>query len=62
MDLNLTNLKDLESICEIARDYYERRMGTAKEIEWLQRIAKYQQMFQAEIHRLEAEEPKGNPG
>lgn len=56
MNLNLTNLKDLEYICQIALDYFDRRMGTTEEIEWLQRIAKYRQLFQAEIYRLEAHE------
>lgn len=55
MDLSLTNLKDLEYICQLAQDYFDRRMGTTKEIEWLQRISKYRQLFQAEIYRLEAE-------
>jgi hypothetical protein len=57
MDLNLTNLKDLVYICEIAADYFEPRYGTPKETEWLSRISRYHQLFQVEIGRLEGLEP-----
>jgi hypothetical protein len=55
LNLNLTNLKDLEYICQLAADYFEPRYGMPKETEWLTRIGRYRQLIQGEIYRLEAE-------
>jgi hypothetical protein len=54
MELNLTNLKDLAYICEIALDYYERDYGLEKERTWRERIIRYKSLIQAEIDGLEA--------
>jgi DNA polymerase/3'-5' exonuclease PolX len=56
LEFNLTNLKDLEFICEIAEAYYERGWGLKKEQEWLARIRKCRGLLQAEIKRLEGEQ------
>jgi len=53
MELNLTNLKDLAYICEIALIYYERSYGLPKEDAWRERITRYRTLIQAEIDRLE---------
>jgi hypothetical protein len=54
LHLNLTNLKDLEYICQLAADYFEPRYGMPKETEWLTRISRYRQLIQGEIDRHEA--------
>jgi hypothetical protein len=55
MNLNLTNLKDLEYICQLAAGYFGPPYGTPKGTKWLTRIGRYRQIIQREIYRLEAE-------
>lgn len=57
MTLNLTQLKDLSCICQIAREGLEPEYGLPREQTWIERIDKYRQLFEAEIDRLEADAP-----
>lgn len=57
MNLNLTNLKDLEHICGLAQECYQRREGLELEKTWLERIAKYQALIRAKIAVLEQAAP-----
>jgi hypothetical protein len=50
---NVTNLKDLDYICEIAQAYYETSYGLPKEEEWLERIRKYRELIRGRIRELE---------
>jgi hypothetical protein len=61
MDLNLTNLQDLDYICQLAADYFEPRYGTAKETEWLNRISAYRRLIHGEIDRLKWNESDEQP-
>jgi hypothetical protein len=55
MDLNLTNLKDLAYICQLAREALEPEYGLPEEKTWIERIEKYRKLLEDEIKRLESD-------
>ena len=53
---NLTNLKDLDFICEMALEHAARVQGP----HWIERIDRYRNIIKKEIERLSAEEKNGS--
>lgn len=53
MYLTITQLKELESICWLARSCFEKTFDLPEEQRWLEQIAFYRDLLQAEIDRRE---------
>jgi hypothetical protein len=54
LDFNLTNLKELARICQIAREAFQPEYGLHTERYWLELIDKYTKLLQDEIFQLES--------